>query len=47
MGTIICIGRISRYVKEELIRRFGSRRDKIWIGRTISIGVKKGVWRRK
>lgn len=43
MGSVICIGRISRYIERKYIQRFGNRRSRVWISRRIFVRVKKRV----
>ena len=43
MGFIICIRRISRYMKRKFTREFRNRKSRIWVSRRIFAGIKKGV----
>jgi len=41
MGSVICVGRISRCMERKYIRRFGNRRNRVWISGRILVRVKK------
>jgi len=41
MCSIICIGRISGYMEEKHVRRFGGRRSGIWVSREFLLELKK------
>ena len=47
MDLVICIGKVSRYVKGKYVGRFGGRRNRIQISREIFGRIKKRVWRRR
>ena len=47
IGSVICIGRIGRYMEREYIRRFRNERNRVWISGGIFTRVKKGVQRRR
>ena len=47
MDSVVCARRISKCVEGEYIRRFGNRRNRVWISGRILVGIKKGVWIRR
>lgn len=47
MNTIICVEKINRHMKREFVRRFGTRRSRIWVRRGILVEIKKEIWERR
>ena len=47
INTIICIERISRYMKEKFVKGLRIRRSRIWISRKVFIRIKERIWKRR
>jgi len=45
IDTIICTGRIGRYIEGEFFRRFGIGRSRIWVSKRIFVEIKERIWR--
>ena len=47
INTIICIERISRCMKEKIVKGLRIRRSRIWISRKVFIRIKERIWKRR